>query len=481
MIETSDVFTPAKLPTYTDVDRTHVSKELRKWMRLGGYFVSVLGTTKLGKTTLIKNFLKTQNETSWSTYIPGQTLQNGEVDLWKRLVNDLGIPTSHDTGYANSDKSTWKVLTKLVAKIPGLAANFGIEASGEKQKTESNGSKFDIHPSQAVTEAISLLRAQNLRVFIAIDDFHFILDKDKRRAIALALRPLAEEHGCSVILSTIPGGQMDEALRDTNLGGRRKSVEVPIWNEDELAQIAMQGFPVLSVSASPETISLLAKESFGSPQIMQQLCLDLCEEVNEVFEGEPDLQEVVLEDPDDWPAFFKALKDDEAMSWVTRLSAGPNPRKKRKKKSHPGPPKRELDGYQLLMMALHELGSPREEMLSVIKQHIGRKLSISGTDLNNLAVELKARNLHYLASKDTKEAIERQPEWNSTTEMEVEADDEAAIEEKALAEFLAEEAIPQPVFEVRGEQHQAIIRILDPLLCYALKWHPEAVAAARVG
>lgn len=480
MIETSDVFTPAKLPTYTDVDRTHVSKDLRRWMRHGGYFVSVLGTTKLGKTTLIKNFLNNLNELSWSVYIPGQTLQKGDVDLWKRLVNDLGIPTSQETGYASSDKSTWKVFTSLAAKIPGLAATLGIEVGGDKQTTDSNGNKYDLHPSQAVTEAITLLRGQGYKIYIAIDDFHFIINETDRRAVALALRPLAEEHSCSVILSTIPGGQLDLALENTNLGGRRKSVEVPIWSEEELTQIATKGFPVLSVSASDETVKLLAKESFGSPQIMQQLCLDLCEEVNDVLEGSPELDETELNNPEDWDAFFHALKDDEAVNWVTRLSAGPNPRKKRKKKYHPGPPAQELDGYQLLMRALHELGSPREVMLSVIKQHIGEKLSINGSELQNLAVELKARNLHLLASKDTKAAIERLPEWEPTLETETETEDETALEEKALADFLAAEAIPQPVFEVKGTQHQAIVRILDPLLCYALKWHPEAIAAARV-
>lgn len=208
---------------------------------------------------------------------------------------------------------------------------------------------------------------------------------------------------------------------------------------------------------------------------MQQLCLDLCEEVNGVLEGATGQEVKILGDPADWDTFFRDLRDDEAMSWVRRLSAGPNPRKKRKKKDHPGPPARELDGYQLLMMALHELGSPNEIKLSVIKQHIGERLSIGGSELNNLAVELKARNLHYLASKDTKDAVERQSEWEAEEGGGEDVDDESELENKALSDVLAAEAIPQPVFEVKGSQHQATLRILDPLLCYAIKWHPQEI------
>lgn len=108
ILHTSDIFTPAKLPTVTDVDRTSVSRELSTWVRRGGYFVSLLGNTKLGKTTLVKGFLASQPEGSWTTYIPGQRLGEGSADLWTKLAKDLGIPTSRDTGMANSDKATWK-------------------------------------------------------------------------------------------------------------------------------------------------------------------------------------------------------------------------------------------------------------------------------------------------------------------------------------------------------------------------------------
>jgi hypothetical protein len=468
--------TPAKLPTLTDVDRSRVSQELRRWTRRGGFFISVLGTTKLGKTTLVKTFIASLGGNAWSTYIPGQSLPEGAADLWRRLANELGIPTSKETGLANSDRTTWGIAGRLSAALfPGTGTSIEATTGGALEKSSSANESFDLDPELAVTDAFRLLREQGGTVVVAIDDFHFVTSETARRSVVLALRPLTDI-GCSVILSTIPGGQTDVAFANTNLGGRRKSVRVPRWTEDELSQIATKGFPPLSVTATLDIVKRMAQESFGSPQIMQQLCLDLCEEVNHVEEGEPDQPLIELSAPANWGGFFRALEDDEAFDWVQKLAGGPNPRKKRKKQSHPGPPPRDLDGYQLIMLALHELGSPSEVKLSVIKQHIGDQLSISGTKLNNLALELKARNLDLLASRDTISALERQSE--STGENN-DAEDESELEEALFAELVAVEAIPQPVFEVRGERLQATVRILDPLLCYMLKWHPELIETAR--
>lgn len=469
ILHTSDIFTPAKLPTVTDVDRTSVSRELSTWVRRGGYFVSLLGNTKLGKTTLVKGFLASQPEGSWTTYIPGQRLGEGSADLWTKLAKDLGIPTSRDTGMANSDKATWKFMARLRVGFAGNSVTGGADAGGEHQTTNSSGEKFDIDPETAVTEALQLLKSAGRTVVIAIDDFHFVQSADARREIVIALRTLTDM-GCSVILSTVNSAESDPAFSNTNTGGRRKIVRVPRWDRDELKEIATKGFTALKLWADPSLISDLAKQSFGSPQIMQQLCLDLCETINGILERDDaeDMIEVLA--PDDERAFYQSLTDDEAMSWLQRLSAGPNPRKKRKKKSHPGPPPRDLDGYQLIMQSLHEMDSPDEVAVSDLRAHVGAKLGIAGRELTNLALELKARNLGLLASRDTEEALAA-----LTAAEDVGDDDEEAAEEAAFAELVAKDAIPQPVFEVRGVDAQAAIHVLDPLLSYMIRWHPGVI------
>lgn len=471
MVETSDVFTPAKLPIFTDVDRSEVSGMLRKWVRRGGYFVSVLGTTKLGKTTLVRGLLSSLDaEVWWSTYLSGQSLQRGAGALWEQLARDLGIPTSRESGLANSDRETWGIFGRFnISWLPGNSAGAGANAGGDHTDETSSGEHFDIDPETAVKEVLGRLLAEGKKAVVAIDDFHFVADEEARRGIVLALRPLTDT-GLAVILSTIPGGQTDPAMEQTNLGGRRKSVIVPAWETHELAKIALKGFPYLSVTADQETVDRLASESFGSPQIMQQLCLDLCENVNGLFDGEAGQPLIELRAPADWDEFFRELEDDDAFEWLKKLTKGPNPRKPRKKQVHPGPPPKDLDGYQLILLALHELGSPAEVPFVDIKQHIGSKLGLGATDLNKMALELKARNLNALASKKMRDALNAQIAIDDAPD-----GDESQVEDEMFAELVAAEAIPQPVFEVRGEQQHATVRVLDPLLSYAIKWHPRII------
>lgn len=106
IILTSDVFTPRQIPVVTDVDRTLLSTALSDMVDEGG-IVSLLGTTKLGKTTLVKNFQKSMPAGSWSVYLSGQSLGKGEQDLWVKLAHALEIPTSRETGLSNSNKTTW--------------------------------------------------------------------------------------------------------------------------------------------------------------------------------------------------------------------------------------------------------------------------------------------------------------------------------------------------------------------------------------
>ncbi|MBP2420730.1 hypothetical protein [Microbacterium imperiale] len=476
LIVTADVFTPAKLPTVTDVDRTGVSAELSRWVNRGGFFVSLLGTTKLGKTTLVKTFLAGLPADSWSVYLPGQSLGSGADDLWLKLAQQLQIPTSKESGLASSDKTSWGFLTRLQLSWLGAGAAVQSNATNEQQDSSSSVQKFNVDPSVAVTEAVGLLRANSRKVVIAIDDFHFVTDAAARRAIVLALRPLADL-GCAVILSTIPGGELDPAFSTTNTGGRRKTVTVPRWGVEELEQIATQGLKALRLWASPDLITNLAEQSFGSPQIMQQLCLDLCEMENNIFHRDEleDVEEVCA--PDDMDKFFRSLEDDEALGWLAKLSAGPDPRRKRGKKTYPIDPPTELDGYQLIMQSLHDFGSPHELPLAELKKHVGDRLQMEGKELGRLALELKARNLGLLASKDTTSALEAQ----NRTVSEDTPDDESDEEEFAFAELVAAEAIPQPVFELQGTGIQASIRILDPLLSYMIKWHPEKIVESGRG
>lgn len=474
LIQTADVFTPAELPRITDVNRTELTTGITRLLSRKGY-ISLTGATKLGKTTFVRGFLASLPEGSWSTYIPGQSLKNGAEDLWIRLAQALEIPTSKESGLASSDKMTWGFLGRLKIGLFGVAdATTGANVGGEHATTTTVGDKFTVVPEQAVTEALGLIRENSRKVVIAIDDFHFILDADKRQAIIVALRPLVDL-GCKAILSTILGGDLDPAFNNTNTGGRRKSLVVDPWEVEELEAIATKGFRALNLWASPGLITDLAEQSFGSPQIMQQLCLDLCEIENKFIERDDQAQAEEVHAPADREAFYRSLDDDEAMGWLRKLAAGPNPRKKRRRRMYPTTPPVELDGYQLILHTIHAMGSPTQLPLVELKRHVGEALRLDPKELNKIALEQKARNLGEIAARDTTEALQAQVDQLPLFESDDE--DEGSEEDFAYAELIGRQAIPQPVFEVKGADREATISILDPLFSYMLKWHPDAIIA----
>lgn len=318
-----------------------------------------------------------------------------------------------------------------------------------------------------------MFRDERRRVVIAIDDFHFIDDVAARRRIVVALRTLTDQ-GCSAILSTVNSAESDPAFDNTNAGGRRKIVRVPKWDLPVLEKIGVQGFQALNLWAAPDLISSLASQSFGSPQIMQQLCLDLCEIENEIFERDETEEQLEVTLTSDEAAFFSGLHDDEASGWLAKLTAGPNPRRGRNKWTHPGPPPRRFDGYQLIMFALHEMGSPTEKTVSEVKAFIGQRLGLSGEALKKIAVEQKVWHIDLLGRANTKEALDQLREEAD----EPESDDETAAEEELFANLIVLDAIPQPVFDTRIEGGQKVMHVLDPLLSYMIKWHPEVIVAS---
>ena len=58
--------------------------------------------------------------------------------------------------------------------------------------------------------------------------------------------------------------------------GRVDQLPIDFWSDDELRGIAEKGFEALNVLAPYEVIERLAQESFGSPHLMQEFCLDIC-------------------------------------------------------------------------------------------------------------------------------------------------------------------------------------------------------------
>lgn len=474
MVKTTQVFTPTKTPTHTSVRRENLWQDLSDLAEQGGAFIPVLGVTKLGKTTLVKALM----EKSASVYIPSQELTSGSSSLWSYLAAALEIPSSSTKGKVEGNKAKWGLFGKFGIKVPGLSTSSGAEIGGERSRDTSTGATYEVELSSAVTEAMRLLAENAVETeshppTIVLDDFHFVTDSDKRREILLALRPVMEQ-GATLILASLPGREHDEAYRGTNLDGRLAHITVPTWDREELQQIATLGFEALNVSALSQTVELLIDHSYGSPQIMQQLCLNLCR-FNNVQDDKSEVD--ILSAPDDWTAFFRRVKDTQSVNWLNRLGFG-LPERGQSRNRFTLKDGRNFDGYQLILWAIHELGSPSEVGLADVTDKIADLVGETPkTVLRRYSLEAKAKNMNVIASRDMESALKqasvKAPE-DSTDDLDVEQETFSA-EEISVAEL-----IPQPVFEASDDGPSGtMLRIMNPMLAYALAWHPESFETSK--
>lgn len=469
MVKTSEVFTPTKKPTITSVTRAALWDQVEGLAEQGGAFISVMGTTKLGKSTLAKSVMQ---NAEFHAYIPGQNLTEGASALWARLASDLGIPAATTTGKVIGNKAKWSFMARFGIKAPGISTETGLEIGGEHHSDKTSGSSFEMDTPSAVTEAMGILaeHARSLGGYppiIVIDDFHFVVDVAKRRELILALRPVSELD-VTVILATLPGREDDPGFHNTNVGGRHYPVTVPVWDDDELREIASTGFDALNVSTSADIVDGLIEQSHGSPQIMQQLCFNLCRLVNGVKDDAHPVTN--LRAPSDWSEFYRSVKDPQSASWLEKLGLGLTERRPRKVKAEL-PDGSSFDGYQLILWALHQMGAPSEVTFLDLRNKIGELPSVSAIGVARFALEQKAKNMNVVASREMTQALTRHAEHSEASEDDGALDAEVFTDEEVSLAAL----IPQPVLEVVGTSAANMkIRILDPLLAYTLNWHPES-------
>ena len=298
--------------------------------------VSLVGPTKMGKTVLA------HREAPNGFFIQGSSIKNVD-DFWVRFASWLGIPSEESRTRVSGDRSKWGFFGNL--------GFFGADAGGEHSIDRGTSSTSTVNADQAAEEAVKAIVAAEGQVTIVIDDFHFI-PADTRIELLRALKQVVW-NGATVVLVTLPHRQPE--TDSTQLGGRTATVRVKEWDEADLEQIASLGLPKLNLTDPTGLGARLASASYGSPQIMQHLCLELVETVNGVLTTRE--SPLPLVEPADWQTFHQTVSDDGATKWVERFIGGP-PVRGQKRKTHTLIDGRTFDGYQVIIAALKELGPP---------------------------------------------------------------------------------------------------------------------------
>lgn len=409
----SQVFVPGGMPDHTYIARSErkLENQLAEVRDNLCKLVIVTGTTKSGKTVLTNRIFPRGRGSIW---VDGGTIGQ-EDDFWHFILEQIdgftttAIQVSYETGFTASTGGSGEFGIPFVAKG---------QATGEVGANRSHGraseKQLSLTPRAA---AIAQLREKQLP--LVVDDFHY-LNRDFQANIVRALKPLIFE-GLPVILIAIPHRRYDAIRVEREMTGRLHPIPVPIWRNEELAQIAIRGFPLLNTSIADDIVNRLADEAIGSPHLMQEFCRHLARrhEINETLRDPLQIDRV---DED----LFCEVAADTGKAMFDKLAKGPRQRTDRIQRSLKDG--KTADIYEVVLLALANL-----------------KLGLDTVDYEALRTSIR----DILASDI--------PQAHEVTR----------VLEK-LAEIAASDESSTPVID--WERDEQKLHITDPFFAFYLKW-----------
>jgi hypothetical protein len=331
----TDVFVPGGYPNYTYNPRTALNLETRVSAVRENLckLVVVTGHTKSGKTVLVRKVLP-REDTLW---IDGGSV-GSEDDFWMAIVDQLNlfqateIQTSNNTTTGIGGEASVQA-GLLVAKAEGK-----ITASVDENQGSSSTQSREI---SSKILALKNLREQKLPLIV--DDFHY-LPREIQGSVVRALKPLIFD-GLPVVFIAIPHRRYDAVKVEKEMTGRMFPISIPLWEGEELEFIPRTGFHLLGATLNNDAIDLLAKESIGSPHLIQEFCRELCK-IHPLNPGETQLK-LTMEEIE---KAFAETAEAIGRPIFEKLARGPRQRSDRiPRKLKTG---QEVDIYELVLHAL---------------------------------------------------------------------------------------------------------------------------------
>ena len=154
----------------------------------------------------------------------------------------------------------------LFGQVKG-ALSGKITAAGQQSSSKS----FDDNSAKALFQTL-----RERGITLVLDDFHYA-SAAVQTILAQEFKEAARE-GTRIVVVTVTQ-RSDQAIRaNGDLRGRVSAIDIPYWQNDELIEIPRRGFAGLNITIDDSSLRLLVKESVSSPQLMQSLCLRICNE-----------------------------------------------------------------------------------------------------------------------------------------------------------------------------------------------------------
>lgn len=269
-LRATEVFTPGSFPKHTYVERDE--QQLEHWLRdalqTQGVMVSIAGPSKSGKTVLVERVVG-----DLLIPITGAGVATPD-DVWKRVFDWMDVPDETASGATTGGSVEAGAEARGKASLPFVASG---EAGGSASASVSHSrERVAIRRRGGLAQAIRELADSDFVVLV--DDFHY-MQRDAQTEVAYELKEAARQ-GVRVVTASVPHRSDDVVRALPELRGRVLTVDTSYWELEHLMRIGELGFEALNGEIGGAVLRDFAKESAGSPQLMQAICLHACFETD---------------------------------------------------------------------------------------------------------------------------------------------------------------------------------------------------------
>ncbi|UYB52116.1 hypothetical protein OCJ37_19455 [Xanthomonas sp. AM6] len=191
-------------------------------------------------------------------------------DIWDKVLNWMGVPNSVSLSKGGGRETSVGISAKAKANILGFGGGEAGAEGGAKASTSSSTVSLSSRAGLAQVER----EISNSDYVLLVDDFHY-MPRDVQAEAAKALKEAVRLKIKICTAAVLHRG--DDILRaNPELRGRVSSFDLNYWDLDDLVRIGTEGFNRLNVEIGLPDLKRLATEAAGSPQLMQQICLQAC-------------------------------------------------------------------------------------------------------------------------------------------------------------------------------------------------------------
>ncbi len=314
-LSSAEVFTPTSYPTYTYVARGELHNErlLREWTRTSTQIASLSGPSKAGKTVLVQRVVGEGNLIT----VSGASVRAPD-QLWERVLDWWGEPHAKVASQAS---------TTSEGSARERAVNLGITGTGASTRGTNSTTGTTAETLQATVNRRGLPQVvdelANKATTILLDDFHYIphaLQND----VAQQLKDAASR-GVRICVASVPHRSDNLVRALPELRGRVMAIDLDYWERKDLLEIPRLGCGHLNIQVDTASLMMFATEAAGSPQLMQSICLWMCNELR-VHEASSVLKPFELDDAARQAVLRVTSCTVDFRSLVRAMTAGPKAR-----------------------------------------------------------------------------------------------------------------------------------------------------------